>query len=97
MRDLPTFYRPTKGEWGKEVIIFDVYLVCSGKVIYYIHWERTNTYKDGKSNRAYENISGDKTDKLPDYAKGDKLPWGFKYSQYGIKRVIDNPVPKANR
>jgi len=65
-----------------------------GKVIYHIHWERTNTYKDGRSNKIYENISGEKTDKLPDYAKDDKLPWCYRGE---MERVIYNSAPKANR
>lgn len=52
---------------GKAV--YDSYLVCGGRVVYHIHWERI---RDAAGNLKYDNISGDPATGLPPWA-GDVL------------------------
>lgn len=68
--DAPVFAVQGKAEKA----IYDAFLVCGGKVVYHVHWERHKTAGGASS---YENISGQAASTLPDWAKGTLKGNGF--------------------
>ena len=80
--------------------IFDTFLICSGKVVYHVHWEMVGHAENGQIKRSYEKISGKAADGLPPWGQGDELPGGFRRKSNG--QLVDpfsykNPLKKSAR
>lgn len=83
------FDGPSVDKDGREKVIFDAYLICTGVVKYHVHWELG--YEGGQ--RKYGNVSGEPTAELPPWARGDNLP-GEAYSRRNRETgELSNPQP----
>jgi uncharacterized protein RhaS with RHS repeats len=105
-KEISIFDRPNidtlKG--GTETgAVYDAYLICDGRVYYHVHWEAINRPDASREwSRTYENVSGEKTDKLPPWARGDELPGGYRSrdrakDELSRPSVYQNPIPAEVR
>ncbi len=86
----------------EDGIIADVFVIASGKVVYYISWQRIAKW-DGTEWKIEYKATGEQANKLPKWAQDDELLWGYEKIvnegtlELGGKITVKNPVPKKNR
>jgi hypothetical protein len=66
--------------------------VSGGKVYYHIHWERVDVEEESKLVRKYEKVSGEPTDKLPEWASSPTLLSGYRNKDGDELPRYKNPV-----
>lgn len=97
--DKPGF-DPTTRMFSEQTFVFDTFLVIEGKVYYHLQWKQVAILKDGKWVAKYTDIKGEPVNRLPDWARQDKLPGGFfpdENDDPGRPIEYPNPIPKENR
>ncbi len=81
--------------------VFDAFLIYHGRVVFHIHWERVGRRDPNRRwTRAYENVRGGPANRLPDWARGDKLTGGWERTDgttVASPHQYDNPVPPEHR
>lgn len=81
--------------------IFDAFLICHGRVVFHVHWERVGRRDpDGRWTRRYEDVNGGAADGLPDWARADRLTGGWTRragNDVSVPHEYDNPVPSEHR
>lgn len=81
--------------------VFDAFLICHGRVVYHVHWERVGRRGPNERwSRRYENVRGGPADGLPDWARGDKVTGGWQRTDgttVSNPHQYDNPVLPEHR